>query len=236
MKLKELFSNERMRPGKVFRTAAIVVLISLVVVWAFARGDTKADDSVMVTEKAAMGEGDGMAVFAGGCFWGVEAVFERLEGVVDVMSGYSGGSAETASYYKVGSGTTGHAEAVQILYDSARINYETLLEVFFSVAHDPTQLNYQGPDVGTEYRSAIFYADDDQKQITERFIKELEKENAYDKPIVTQVAQLDKFYPAEDYHQDFMALNPNHPYIVYWDAPKIAHLEKEFPELLADSE
>lgn len=234
MKLNNLFSNTW--PRKVFRISAIVVLISLVVVWAFARGDSKADDSVMATEKAAMGESDGMAVFAGGCFWGVEAVFERLEGVVDVVSGYSGGSAETASYYKVGSGTTGHAESVRILYDSARINYETLLEVFFSVAHDPTQLNYQGPDVGTEYRSAIFYADDDQKRITERFIKEMEEKNVYDKPIVTQVVPLDEFYPAEDYHQDFMALNPNHPYILYWDAPKIAHLEKEFPELLAESE
>ena len=178
-------------------------------------------------------EGTQTAVLAGGCFWGVEAVFESLNGVVDAVSGYSGGDAETAYYNLVGTGRTGHAESVYVEFDPKVIDFETLLEVFFKVAHDPTQLNYQGPDHGTEYRSAVFYANDEQREITEKYIKRLEKAGAYSMPIVTEVTQLDAFYPAEDYHQDFMRLNPNHPYIVYWDLPKIKHLEKEFPGLIA---
>jgi peptide-methionine (S)-S-oxide reductase len=172
------------------------------------------------------------AVLAGGCFWGVEAVFERLEGVVDVVSGYSGGEAATAKYQIVGSGKTGHAESVRIDFNPEIVTFETLLEVFFNVAHDPTQLNFQGPDIGTEYRSVVFYASDEQRQITDSIIEKLNAEGVFGKEIVTEVVPLDEFYPAEDYHQDFMRLNPRHPYIVYWDLPKIKHLEKAYPELL----
>lgn len=174
------------------------------------------------------------AVFAGGCFWGVEAVFESLQGVENALSGYSGGKAETAFYKMVGTGQTGHAEAVHVEYDPAIISYRQLLEVFFNVAHDPTQFNYQGPDVGTEYRSAVFYNNEEQKIATENYIKELEKQKVYDQDIVTEVTELEAFYPAEEYHQDFMALNPNHPYILYWDVPKIRHLEEMYPELLKE--
>ena len=176
------------------------------------------------------------AVLAGGCFWGVEAVFERLEGVVDVVSGYSGGDEETASYYMVGSGRTGHAESVRILYDPEIVDFDTLLEVFFRVAHDPTQLNYQGPDRGTEYRSVVFYANEDQRQLTEKYIDELNALGIFEEPIVTEVVALDGFYAAEDYHQDFVKLNPYYPYVVYWDLPKIRHLEEEYTELLKESD
>ena len=174
-----------------------------------------------------------LAVLAGGCFWGMEAVFERLKGVRDVISGYSGGEAETAHYKIVGTGTTGHAESIQVTFDPSIISYGELLKVFFSVAHDPTQLNYQGPDIGSEYRSVIFYADGHQKRIAEEYIRTLEDARTFRKPIVTQVAPLEAFYPAEDYHQDFMDRNPNHPYIVHWDVPKVKHLEKAYPDLVA---
>jgi peptide-methionine (S)-S-oxide reductase len=172
------------------------------------------------------------AVLAGGCFWGVEGVFERLKGVKDVVSGYSGGEMATAHYEIVGTGSTGHAESVQIQYDPAQISYGTLLKVFFAVAHNPTELNFQGPDHGTQYRSAIFYANDGQKKVAEEYIRMLETAKVYPKPIVTQVTPLKAFYAAESYHQDFMVHNPDYPYIVYWDRPKIAALQKEFPDLV----
>jgi peptide-methionine (S)-S-oxide reductase len=172
------------------------------------------------------------AVLAGGCFWGMEGVFERLKGVEDVVSGYSGGEASTAHYEIVGTGRTGHAESIRIVYDPSRISYGTLLKVFFSVAHDPTELNYQGPDHGSQYRSAIFYANDEQKRIAEQYIHSLDRAKVFGKPIVTQVVPLKAFYPAEAYHQDFMDRNPNYPYIVYWDRPKVRELEKEYPRLL----
>jgi len=196
-------------------------------------GEMKSEMESSVKSEYAL-EGVETAVFAGGCFWGIEGVFEMLEGVEDVVSGYSGGSADTAFYKMVGTGATGHAEAVRIVYDPQYISYETLLDVFFSVAHDPTQFNYQGPDVGTEYRSAVFYLDETQKMKTEIHIKQLEKDKVYKQPIVTEVTPLDAFYPAEDYHQDFMKLNPEHPYIVYWDIPKVKDLENHFPELIAE--
>jgi peptide-methionine (S)-S-oxide reductase len=180
----------------------------------------------------AMMKGTQTAVIAGGCFWGMEGVFERLKGVVDVASGYSGGEKNTAHYEMVGSGTTGHAESIQIQYNPAQISYGTLLKVFFSIAHDPTELNYQGPDHGTQYRSAIFYANDGQKQVAESYIRALDKARLFPKPIVTQVVPLKAFYPAEDYHQDFLDNNPNYPYIVYWDLPKIADLQRSYPELV----
>jgi peptide-methionine (S)-S-oxide reductase len=173
------------------------------------------------------------AVLAGGCFWGMEGVFERLRGVEDVVSGYSGGDQSTAHYEMVSTGRTGHAESIRVIYDPSQISYGTLLKVFFSVAHDPTQLNYQGPDHGTQYRSAIFYTNEEQKRIAEQYIRTLERAKVFDKPIVTQVVPLKAFYPAEDYHQDFMDNNPSYPYIVYWDLPKVRQLEKEYPKLLA---
>jgi len=169
------------------------------------------------------------AVFAGGCFWGVDAVYKHLKGVKKVVSGYSGGNGATANYMLVGTGTTGHAEAVQVTYDPSQIAYADLLKVFFAVAHDPTQLNRQGPDVGTQYRSAIFYANGQQKELAERYIAQLDAAKVFGKPIVTQVAPLDKFYPAEDYHQNYLALHPTQPYIVYNDLPKLEALKKQFP-------
>jgi peptide-methionine (S)-S-oxide reductase len=171
------------------------------------------------------------AVFAGGCFWGVDAVFKHTKGVTNVVSGYSGGSAATAHYFEVGTGMTGHAESVEVTYDPAQISYAELLKVFFQVAHDPTQLNRQGPDVGTQYRSAIFYANDAQKQVAQRYIEQLNAAKVFSKPIVTQVTALEKFYPAEDYHQNYLALHPTQPYIVYNDMPKLTQLKKDFPTL-----
>jgi peptide-methionine (S)-S-oxide reductase len=184
-------------------------------------------------EPPVMARGTQTAVFAGGCFWGMEGVFERLKGVAGVVSGYSGGTKVSPSYEEVSSGTTGHAESVQITFDPAKISYGTLLKVFFSVAHDPTQLNYQGPDEGTQYRSAIFYANDSQKRIAQEYIRALDAARVFPDRIVTEVTALTAFYPAEDYHQHFMDRNPNYPYIVYWDLPKVANLEKLYPQLVA---
>jgi peptide-methionine (S)-S-oxide reductase len=172
------------------------------------------------------------AVLAGGCFWGVEAVFERLKGVTDVVSGYAGGQQPTAQYEMVGTGRTGHAESVQITYDPSQISYGKLLQVFFSVAHDPTQLNRQGPDQGPQYRSAIFYASDEQKRVAEMYIQQLNGAKVFKRPIVTQLTPLQGFYAAEDYHQDYIAHNPANPYVVYNDLPKLAELNKKFPDLV----
>ena len=172
------------------------------------------------------------AVLAGGCFWGVEAIFERLKGVSDVVSGFSGGAKNTAHYEIVSSGTTGHAESVKITYDPSQVSYGKLLEVYFSVAHDPTELNRQGPDVGTQYRSAIFYSSDDQKRVAEAYIEQLNKSGIFKRPIVTQVTPLTGFYSAEEYHQHFLDRNPDYPYIVYNDLPKLKRLQQQFPELL----
>ena len=161
------------------------------------------------------------AVFAGGCFWGVEAVFEHVKGVTDAKSGYAGGSAETADYYKVSSGQTGHAESVLVTYDPSQITYGQLLKVFFSVAHDPTELNRQGPDRGTQYRSAIFSATDEQKEIAKAYIAQLDEAKVFGQPIVTQVNPLESFHEAEAYHQNYLAQHPNEPYIVINDIPKV---------------
>jgi peptide-methionine (S)-S-oxide reductase len=173
------------------------------------------------------------AVFAGGCFWGVEAVFDRLNGVTKAVSGFAGGNAGTAHYEMVSTGTTGHAESVQVTYDPSKISYGKLLEVFFSVAHDPTELNRQGPDEGTQYRSAIFYSDPDQKRIAEAYIQQLTAAKVFHGKIVTQVVPLHAFYAAEEYHQHYLDRNPNNPYIVYNDVPKVKNLQKQFPELCA---
>lgn len=176
-------------------------------------------------------KGTATAVLAAGCFWGVEAVYEHIKGVTNVVSGYSGGTAETAQYDKVSSGTTRHAEAVQITYDPSQITYGQILKVFFSVVHDPTQLNRQGPDVGPQYRSAVFHADDEQRKVAQAYIAQLQAAKVYPRPIVTEVAPLKAFYLAEPYHQDYAARNPTQPYIVMHDLPKVANLQKQFPDL-----
>jgi peptide-methionine (S)-S-oxide reductase len=172
------------------------------------------------------------AVLAGGCFWGVEAVFERLKGVTDVVSGFAGGSKATAHYEVVSLGMTGHAEAVRVTFDAAQISYGQLLRIFFSIAHDPTQLNRQGPDEGTQYRSSIFYADEEQRQVAQAYIQQLDTAKLFKRPIVTTVVPLQGFYAAEAYHQDFVAHNPTYPYVLFNDLPKVEHLEKAFPQLL----
>jgi len=171
------------------------------------------------------------AVFAGGCFWGVDAVFKHVKGVVEVVSGYAGGKAPTAHYELVSTGETGHAESVEVTYDPSQVTYRQLLEVFFTVAHDPTELNRQGPDVGSQYRSAIFYESDEQRKAAQSYIAELSHTHLFDKPIVTQVVPLDHFYAAEAYHQNYLALHMTQPYIVYNDLPKLDRLGKTFPAL-----
>jgi len=173
-----------------------------------------------------------VAVFAGGCFWGVEAVFDHLKGVTDAVSGYAGGNESTAHYEIVSSGRTGHAESVQVTYDPSQITYGKLLQVFFSVAHDPTQLNRQGPDEGTQYRSVVFYNSPEQKRVAEAYIAQLNAAKVFRHPIVTQVVPLKAFYPAEQYHQNYLENNPDQPYIVYNDLPKLAHLKKQYPDLV----
>jgi peptide-methionine (S)-S-oxide reductase len=171
------------------------------------------------------------AVFAGGCFWGVQAVFQHTRGVLNAVSGYAGGPKESANYEAVTSGTTGHAESVQVTYDPQQVSYGKLLQVYFSVAHDPTQLDRQGPDAGPQYRSAIFHADEAQKQVAQRYIAQLEAARAFPKKIVTQLAPLAAFYPAEEYHQDYATRNPHSAYIVAFDLPKIENLKKVMPEV-----
>ncbi len=170
-------------------------------------------------------------VFAGGCFWGVQAVFQHVKGVISATSGYSGGSIKNPGYELVSSGETGHAESVEVVFDPSQITYGELLRVFFSVAHDPTELNRQGPDEGTQYRSAIFYTNDEQKKITDAYITQLDQAKVFSHRIVTQVTPLKAFYPAESYHQNYATLHPNNPYIVYNDAPKVEHLKQQFPSL-----
>ncbi len=174
------------------------------------------------------------AVFAGGCFWGTQAVFERVRGVVKTTAGYSGGSAKTATYNQVTTETTGHAESVEVVYDPSQLTYGQLLRIFFSVAHDPTELNRQGPDVGTSYRSAIFYSNDDQKRIAAAYIAQLDEEKVFPKRIVTELSPLKGFYRAEEYHQDFALKNPTNSYIQICDLPKISALKQQFPELFVD--
>jgi len=183
-------------------------------------------DAVLASSKS-----DQSVVLAGGCFWGIQAVFQHVKGVISATSGYSGGSSVTAEYEVVSTGETGHAESVKITYDPSQITYGRLLQIFFSVAHDPTQLNRQGPDEGTQYRSAIFYNGDEQKRIAEGYIAQLNQAKVFPQRIVTQIVPLKAFYPAEAYHQDYATRHPDNPYIVYNDAPKVAHLRQQFPDL-----
>jgi peptide-methionine (S)-S-oxide reductase len=180
---------------------------------------------------APAGQGDSeVAVLAGGCFWGVQGVFQHVEGVTNAVSGYAGGDARTARYRVVGTGMTGHAEAVEVTFDPREISYGKVLQIYFSVAHDPTQLNRQGPDRGTQYRSTIFPQDAEQARIARDYVAQLDQAGIYDGPIVTTIEPDRPFYRAEDYHQDFLALNPTYPYIVYNDLPKIEHLKQLFPD------
>ena len=185
-----------------------------------------ADDTPLATT-----HGSSKAVLSGGCFWGVQAVFQHVKGVTHVTSGYSGGSADTAQYETVSTGATGHAESVEITYDPAQVTYGQLLKVYFAVAHDPTELNYQGPDEGTQYRSSIFFSSPEQQKVANDYIAQLTAAKAFPQPIVTQVVPIKAFYPAEGYHQNYATLHPNNPYIAHYDLPKVANLQKEFPEL-----
>jgi len=192
-----------------------------------------AEDAVIIPTPAMDAQAsDGVqtAVIAGGCFWGVQGVFQHTAGVVNAVSGYAGGSKNTADYSTVSSGSTGHAESVEIKYDPSKISYGKILQIFFSVAHDPTQLNRQGPDSGTQYRSAIFTTSDEQKKVAEAYIAQLNAAKVYRKPIVTKVGPLEGFYPAEAYHQDYLTLHPSQPYIAYNDLPKVENLKKIFAE------
>ena len=184
-----------------------------------------------VLEGVASSATEDTAVFAGGCFWGVEAVFRHVKGVKSAVSGYAGGSVGSPSYEQVSSGDTGHAESVQVIYDPSQVSYGKLLQIFFSVVHDPTQLNRQGPDHGTQYRSAIFYNNAQQQQVAESYIKQLTAAKTFSRPIVTQVAKLRGFYPAEAYHQNYLAQHPNQLYIVINDQPKVAALKKQFSDI-----
>jgi len=172
-----------------------------------------------------------VAVFAGGCFWGMDAVFRHVKGVSQVVSGYAGGGADTANYETVSTGTTGHAESVEVFFDPSQVSYHDLLEVFFLVAHDPTELNRQGPDSGTQYRSSIFYTYNEQKKMAEEYIAQLDQKKAFPEPIVTKVVPLTGFYPAEAYHQNYLALHSDQPYIVINDLPKLERLQETFPKL-----
>jgi peptide-methionine (S)-S-oxide reductase len=177
---------------------------------------------------AAASAGPQSVVLAGGCFWGVQGVFEHTKGITHAVSGYSGGKKETAHYEMVGTERTGHAESVEVTYDPKQISYGKILQIYFSVAHNPTELNYQGPDHGPSYRSAIFYADGDQKRVAEAYIAQLDKAHVFPGPIVTKLEPLAGFYPAEDYHQDFLVLHPSHPYIAFNDLPKVENLKRLF--------
>jgi peptide-methionine (S)-S-oxide reductase len=196
-----------------------------------AGGASAAVPAPVVDEVKAAAKGKETAVVAGGCFWGIQGVFSHVKGVHSATSGYSGGTVKNPDYETVSSGRTGHAESVQIVYDPAKVTYGELLRVFFSVALDPTEVNRQGPDTGTQYRSVIFYSNDEQKRIAEAYIAQLDQAKVFRGPIVTQVVALEKFYEAEGYHQNYFEQHPSDPYIVYNDAPKVANLRKEFPEL-----
>lgn len=215
------------------RVSAMLLLITLAGVIACNAGEkpVAAVPNPAVDAPLAASKSEQTAVVSGGCFWGIQAVFQHVKGVISATSGYSGGAAKTAEYELVSQGDTGHAESVKIVYDPSQITYGQLLRVFFSVAHDPTQLNRQGPDTGSQYRSSIFYGNEEQKRIAEAYIAQLDNAKVFPRRIATQVVALKAFYPAEAYHQNYAALHPDNPYIVYNDAPKVAHLQQQFPDL-----
>jgi peptide-methionine (S)-S-oxide reductase len=214
-----------------FLSAVIFLIVATMMACNAANASATAIPDPALDAPLASAKSSRTAVLAGGCFWGVEAVFEHVKGVIDVTSGYSGGSPSTAQYEKVGTGETGHAESVRITYDPSQISYGQLLKVFFSVVHDPTELNRQGPDTGPQYRSAIFYSNDEQKRIANAYIDQLNRAKVFARPIVTQVAAFQSFNEAEAYHQDYLAHHPDEPYIVINDLPKVENLRKQLPGL-----
>jgi peptide-methionine (S)-S-oxide reductase len=235
-----------MRRSPLSRLSLAAAAIGALAITAFIAVPSRAaEDAVIIPAPAAdvpASNGLQTVVVSGGCFWGVQGVFQHTAGVTSAVSGYAGGNKSTASYEMVSTGTTGHAESVQIKYDPKKISYGKLLQIFFSVVHDPTQLNRQGPDSGTQYRSAIFTTTEEQKKVTDAYIAQLDAAKVYKKPIVTKVGPLQGFYPAEAYHQDYLTLHPNQPYIAYNDLPKIENLKKIFadnyikkPTLVGDS-
>jgi peptide-methionine (S)-S-oxide reductase len=209
----------------------VVLAALLVVVKVYSSSNTVPVPSPAADAAKAPAPGQQSMVIAGGCFWGIQAVFQHVKGVTNATSGYAGGAAKTAEYEVVSTGETGHAESVKVTYDPSQITYGELLRVFFSVAHDPTELNRQGPDSGTQYRSAIFYNSPEQKKIADAYIAQLDAAKVFPSKIVTQVTPLKGFYPAESYHQNYATLHPNDPYIAFNDAPKVSHLKQEFPDL-----
>src|ERR1700710_2112567 len=223
-----------MRRQPLSRLSLYAAAIGALAITAFAAAPSRAaEDAVIIPTPATdvqASDGIQTAVVAGGCFWGVQGVFQHTSGVVNAVSGYAGGSKSTAGYQMVSTGSTGHAESVEIKYDPKKISYGKILQIFFSVAHDPTQLNRQGPDSGTQYRSAIFTTNDEQKKVADAYIAQLNAAKVYHQPIVTKVGPLQGFYQAEDHHQDFLTLHPNQPYIVYNDIPKVENLKKLFAQ------
>ena len=222
-------------PSRTARRTFVVTGLGVVTAAALWRRVARAHSEAHVVPAFAGGEpvataSSEVAVLAGGCFWGVQGVYQHTSGVLNAVSGYSGGSKMTANYTMIGTGTTGHAEAVEIKYDPKKISYGKILQIFFSVVHDPTQLNRQGPDSGTQYRSAIFTTNDEQKKVADAYIAQLNAAKVYSKPIVTKVGPLEGFFPAEAYHQDYLTLHPNQPYIAYNDIPKVENLKKIFAE------
>lgn len=226
--------NEQSRDWTAYIKIAIFIPFLLVGIGLFF-GRSRANDAIAIPSPAVdmplAKSAPQTAVFSGGCFWGIQAVFQHVKGVTDATSGYTGGEASTAEYEIVSTGSTGHAESVKVTFDPSQVSYGQLLKVFFSVAHDPTELNRQGPDEGTQYRSMISYASADQKRIAEAYIAQLDQAKVFHGRIVTQVVPLKAFYPAEDYHQNYATLHPDNPYIAINDLPKVAHLKQMFPQL-----
>ena len=227
-------SRARLLTGLLVIPAAVVLIAARLTAVAHSAGAPVALPVPAFDDRFTKAPALDTAYFAGGCFWGIEGVFEHVKGVQSAVSGYSGGSASTANYEQVTGGDTGHAETVRVIYDPAQVSYGKLLHIFFSVAHDPTQLNRQGPDRGTQYRSAIFFNSAEQHQVAQRYIAQLTESKFFPKPIVTEVVKLTAFYPAEAYHQDYMVHHPNQPYIIFHDAPKVAALKKNFASLYKD--
>jgi len=217
------------------RTPLLTVIVAMLALFVWTRHNGASAATVIpdpaVDETLAAQKGHATIVVSGGCFWGIQAVFEHVKGVTRATSGYSGGTVKNPDYEQVSSGTTGHAESVEIVYDPSQITLGQLLKVFFSVAHDPTELNRQGPDTGTQYRSIIFFSNQDQQRIAQAYVDQLNQAKVFSNPIVTQIVPLVAFYRAEDYHQDYAAHHPDNPYIAMFDLPKVKHLQQEFPNL-----
>ena len=229
------------RNGRMFRRISLIAALAataLFIVLAPSSAPSAADDAQVIpapaVDERATPSTSEVAVLAGGCFWGVQGVFQHVAGVTRAVSGYAGGEADTAHYEMVGTGTTGHAESVQVTFDPSKISYGKILQIYFSVAHDPTELNYQGPDMGPQYRSAIFPASEEQARVAKAYIAQLDAAHVFSDSIVTTIEPGRRFYPAEDYHQDFLALHPGYPYIVFNDLPKVENLKRLFPDLYRD--